>query len=75
MAREQSPETTTIHSENKQRQRIYTKKISVLVGFSIFYLRGGPSAAQCWMPRTLIDFNGLSGVKMREQSAGNHRSW
>ena len=73
MAREQSPETTTIHSENKQRQRIYTK-ISVLVGFSIFYLRGGPSVAQCWMPRTLIDFNGLSGIKMREQSAGNHRS-
>ena len=43
--------------------------------FIAFYPRGGPSVAQCWMPRTLIDFNGLFGVKMREQSAGNHRSW
>ena len=31
--------------------------------------------AQCWMPRTVIDFNGLSGVKMREHRAGNHESW
>ena len=46
--------------------RIYTKKTTALGGFPIFiafYLRGGPSVAQCWMSRTLIDSDGLSGVK------------